>query len=64
MKGLDGVKVVTGVCGWRHSALVDSDGRLFATGWGKYGQLGLGDTENKSTPVHVPIPGDEKVLQP
>ena len=44
--------------------LVDSEGRLLATGWGKYGQLGTGNTENKSVPVHVPMPNKQKVRTP
>ena len=64
MKGLEGVKISMAVCGWRHSVLVDSEGRLLATGWGKYGQLGTGNTENKSVPVHVPMPNKQKVRTP
>lgn len=63
MKGLDGMKISMASCGWRHSVLVDSEGRLLATGWGKYGQLGLGDNENQTVPVHVPMPSGEKVRQ-
>lgn len=43
VKGLEGVKVVSVACGWRHSAAVDDQGRLLVWGWGRWGQLGLGD---------------------
>lgn len=39
---LDGVEIVGG---GGHSLLCDRDGRVFATGWNKAGQLGLGHTE-------------------
>lgn len=41
--GLEGVKVVSAECGWRHSAVVSKDGVVFTFGWSKYGQLGHGD---------------------
>lgn len=53
MKGLEGVNVQFVACGWRHSMAVDERGRLFACGWSKYGQLGLGDFETQAVPVHV-----------
>jgi alpha-tubulin suppressor-like RCC1 family protein len=40
--------------GWNHIAAIKTDGTLWA--WGNsatYGQLGLGDTANKSTPIQV-----------
>lgn len=43
--GLDGVHVAKVACGWRHSAAVSDNGRLYTFGWSKYGQLGHGDTE-------------------
>eukprot|EP00090_Calanus_glacialis_P002688 TRINITY_DN12012_c0_g1_i2.p1 TRINITY_DN12012_c0_g1~~TRINITY_DN12012_c0_g1_i2.p1 ORF type:complete len:126 (+),score=17.52 TRINITY_DN12012_c0_g1_i2:343-720(+) len=39
---LHGVKIVGG---GGHTLLRDGEGRLFATGWNKAGQLGLGHTE-------------------
>ena len=36
-----------------HSLLVTSDGKLWAMGWNDHGQLGIGDTTNRNTPVLV-----------
>lgn len=41
--GLDSVHVAKVACGWRHSAAVTDNGRVFSWGWSKYGQLGVGD---------------------
>lgn len=48
-------KVVS--CGARHSAIITEDGSVFCWGWNKYGQLGLGDATDRSTPYPVPIDG-------
>ena len=42
--GLEGVKVVSVACGWRHSIAADDVGSVYTFGWCKYGQLGHGDT--------------------
>ncbi len=38
-----------------HSFLLLNDGTVFAFGENSYGQLGLGDTYNRTSPVRVPI---------
>ncbi|KAL6771439.1 UVR8 [Auxenochlorella protothecoides x Auxenochlorella symbiontica] len=45
--------ITTACCGWRHTAAVDAEGRLYTWGWNKYGQLGLGNHENQSRPSLV-----------
>ncbi|XP_024362461.1 uncharacterized protein [Physcomitrium patens] len=40
-------------CGARHSAVLTGSGKIFAWGWNKYGQLGLGDCNNRDLPVQV-----------
>ena len=40
--------------GASHSLYVTGDGRLWAMGGNNYGQLGLGDTTSRKTPVQVP----------
>lgn len=41
--GLEGVKVTSVACGWRHSIAADETGVVYTFGWSKYGQLGHGD---------------------
>ncbi len=51
----DGWKVVGG--GSLHACAVDTTGDLYCWGWNGYGQLGVGDTGNRSTPTPVMNPG-------
>lgn len=52
--GLDGQNVTHPVCGWRHSAALTDEGRLWTFGWSKYGQLGHGDNVDHWTPKLLP----------
>ena len=36
-------------CGYNHTIILKNDGMLFGCGLNNYGQLGLGDTDNRST---------------
>nr|XP_024364805.1 ultraviolet-B receptor UVR8-like isoform X2 [Physcomitrium patens] len=40
-------------CGARHSVVLTGSGKIFAWGWNKYGQLGLGDCNNRDLPMQV-----------
>lgn len=46
--GLDGMKVIQISAGAEHSALVTEIGEVRTWGWGEHGQLGLGDTCDRS----------------
>ncbi|XP_053768363.1 RCC1 domain-containing protein 1 isoform X3 [Desmodus rotundus] len=48
--GSDAVKAS---CGSRHTAVVTRAGELYTWGWGKYGQLGHGDTNSWDRPCRV-----------
>lgn len=48
-----GVKFADVACGTDHSYALARDGRLFSWGGNAHGQLGLGDTTNRSSPAVV-----------
>jgi alpha-tubulin suppressor-like RCC1 family protein len=39
--------------GYAHSMFIKSDGTLWGCGWNRYGQLGIGDTIHRNTPVLI-----------
>ncbi|KAK7247605.1 hypothetical protein RIF29_42491 [Crotalaria pallida] len=49
--------------GWRHSMALTSNGLLFGWGWNKFGQIGVGDNFDRSSPVQVNFPHDQKIVQ-
>ena len=58
-EALDGAVAVLVVAGSCYTVAVTSEGALWVWGYGLYGQLGLGDTENRLKPVRV---GAEEVF--
>ncbi|XP_065876398.1 ultraviolet-B receptor UVR8 [Euphorbia lathyris] len=49
--------------GWRHTMAVTSDGKLYGWGWNKFGQVGVGDNVDHSSPMQVKFPQEQKVIQ-
>lgn len=45
--------IVDAVAGQYHSVALTADGRVFTWGWGVHGQLGHGNTDEKTTPTLV-----------
>ena len=54
-----GSKIVTVAAGGSHTMAVGVDGALWVWGWGLFGQLGLGDTNDRLVPTLV---GTEEVF--
>eukprot|EP00698_Gefionella_okellyi_P018948 TRINITY_DN5748_c0_g1_i1.p1 TRINITY_DN5748_c0_g1~~TRINITY_DN5748_c0_g1_i1.p1 ORF type:complete len:1556 (-),score=285.48 TRINITY_DN5748_c0_g1_i1:1621-6288(-) len=46
-------KVIHCSCGWGHTAAITASGKLFTFGLARYGQLGLGDENDKFMPTQV-----------
>lgn len=40
-------------CGAHHTLCLSEDGRVFSFGWNRFGQLGLGDTMDRKSPVVI-----------
>ncbi|XP_027187518.1 ultraviolet-B receptor UVR8 isoform X2 [Cicer arietinum] len=53
--GLDGTKVTDIATGAEHSVLVTDNGEIKTWGWGEHGQLGLGDADDRTSPVTVRV---------
>ena len=54
---LEGQDIVSAACGIAHTVVVDKHGVCYGFGWNQHGQLGLGHTNNVSTPTKLALPG-------
>lgn len=50
---LQGIPIKMVAAGAEHTAAVTEDGELFGWGWGRYGNLGLGDRNDRLVPQKV-----------
>jgi alpha-tubulin suppressor-like RCC1 family protein len=60
-----GTKIVSIVASGEHSLALDSSGKIWATGYNKYGELGLGDNDERDvfTPVTIAnLPSGAKIV--
>ncbi|XP_031258374.1 ultraviolet-B receptor UVR8-like isoform X2 [Pistacia vera] len=60
---LQGERMVTVACGWRHTISVSSSGGLYTYGWSKYGQLGHGDFKDHLVPHKLEALRDSFISQ-
>uniref|UniRef100_A0A5B7BRW3 Putative ultraviolet-B receptor UVR8 n=1 Tax=Davidia involucrata TaxID=16924 RepID=A0A5B7BRW3_DAVIN len=57
-----GVSVKMVAAGAEHTAAVTEDGELYGWGWGRYGNLGLGDRDDRLVPQKVSNVDGEKMV--
>ncbi|XP_004503906.1 ultraviolet-B receptor UVR8-like isoform X2 [Cicer arietinum] len=58
----EGIHINMVAAGAEHSVAITEDGDLYGWGWGQYGNLGLGDTNNRSIPEKVTVDHGEKIV--
>jgi len=52
---LQGIPVKMVAAGAEHSVAITEDGNLYGWGWGRYGNLGLGDRNDRLLPEKVTV---------
>ncbi|XLS52130.1 hypothetical protein HN51_012807 [Arachis hypogaea] len=57
-----GVAIKMVAAGAEHSAAITEDGVLYGWGWGRYGNLGLGDRNDRSIPERVTVDGEKMIM--
>ncbi|KAJ3675221.1 hypothetical protein LUZ60_004263 [Juncus effusus] len=63
IQAFEGISVKMVAAGAEHTAAVTEDGELYGWGWGRYGNLGLGDRNDRLTPQKVnSIQGERMVV--
>jgi len=48
-------------CGYAHIVCLTENNLYYVWGWNQYGQLGLGDTNNRSIPTLFSLPNNERI---
>ncbi|RDX74543.1 Ultraviolet-B receptor UVR8, partial [Mucuna pruriens] len=55
----EGIRIKMVAAGAEHSVAITGDGNLYGWGWGRYGNLGLGDRNDRLLPEKVTVNGDK-----
>ncbi|XP_010547681.1 PREDICTED: ultraviolet-B receptor UVR8 [Tarenaya hassleriana] len=61
IQAFEGVRIKMVAAGAEHTAAVTEDGDLYGWGWGRYGNLGLGDRNDRWVPEKVTSAGGERM---
>ncbi|KAH0908901.1 hypothetical protein HID58_032222 [Brassica napus] len=61
IQAFEGIRIKMVAAGAEHTAAVTEDGDLYGWGWGRYGNLGLGDRNDRLVPERVTSAGAEKM---
>ncbi|KAL2342893.1 hypothetical protein Fmac_004178 [Flemingia macrophylla] len=59
IQNFEGIPIKMVAAGAEHSVAITEDGNLYAWGWGRYGNLGLGDRNDRMLPEKVTVDGDK-----
>ncbi|PIA47632.1 hypothetical protein AQUCO_01400330v1 [Aquilegia coerulea] len=61
IQAFQGISVKMIAAGAEHTAAITEDGKLYGWGWGRYGNLGLGDRTDRLLPEKVSATDDKKM---
>ncbi|KAF3543687.1 hypothetical protein DY000_02005917 [Brassica cretica] len=61
IRAFEGMRIKMVAAGAEHTAAVTEDGDLYGWGWGRYGNLGLGDRNDRLVPERVTSASGEKM---
>ncbi|XP_076910126.1 ultraviolet-B receptor UVR8-like [Bidens hawaiensis] len=62
IEAFQGVNVKMVAAGAEHTVAITEDGELYGWGWGRYGNLGLGDRKDRMIPEKASIINEEKMV--
>uniref|UniRef100_A0A803PIG1 RCC1-like domain-containing protein n=1 Tax=Cannabis sativa TaxID=3483 RepID=A0A803PIG1_CANSA len=62
IQAFKGISIKMVAAGAEHTAAITEDGSLYGWGWGRYGNLGLGDRNDRLVPEKVSTVDDEKMI--
>ncbi|XP_034907342.2 ultraviolet-B receptor UVR8 [Populus alba] len=62
IQAFQGVSIKMVAAGAEHTAAVTEDGELYGWGWGRYGNLGLGDRNDRLVPEKVSLVKGDKMI--